>query len=67
MCIFDKNFFVNEKGRESGIVQKFSLSTGSIMDVYLTDNNSFVPMKICINSISRYLNFIYSYFQTYKF
>ncbi len=50
--IFKILLIFNLKGRESGIIQKFNLSTGSIMDVYLTENNGIVPTKISVNSTS---------------
>lgn len=45
----DKFLFI---GRESGIVQKFNLSTCTIIDVHLNESSGIVASKISINSNS---------------
>jgi hypothetical protein len=45
------NFYF--KGRESGIIQKFNLSTCSIIDVHMSESSGIVASKISINSNSR--------------
>jgi len=49
VAVSDKFLFI---GRESGIIQKFNLSTCTIADVHLTESSSIVASKICINSNS---------------
>jgi hypothetical protein len=40
---------MNQKGRESGFVQKFSLSTGTVVEVFLNESNGIVASKINVN------------------
>lgn len=41
-----------QKGREAGYVQKFSLNTGTLVDVYLNESNGILASKIFINSLA---------------
>ena len=48
VSVSEKFLFV---GRESGFIQKFNLSTGTLIEVYLNGtNNGNKPAKISINS-----------------
>jgi hypothetical protein len=47
-------------GRESGFVQKYSLSAGTVIEVYLNESNGIISSKLSINSNSTYE--IYSYY-----
>jgi len=49
LAVSDKFLFI---GRESGIIQKFNLSTCTIVDVHLAESSGIVPSKISINSNS---------------
>ena len=53
VSVSDKFLFI---GRESGIVQKFSLSTCSIIDVHMNESNGIVASKISVNSNSTFVH-----------
>lgn len=39
-------------GRESGFVQKFSLASGNVVEVYLNESNGIVSSQLSVNSNS---------------
>lgn len=48
---------VLQQGRESGMIQKFSIASGNLAEVVVNESVGIIPAKISVNSNSTYENF----------